>query len=419
MSEKNTRGISVVVVCCLCSLLVGLLSAPFPVAGAPAGDRPLEWQPNYMRAIQLAKKEDKLVFAYFRGSDWCPYCQKLDKEVMGTSMFERWAKKNVIALEVDFPREARQPRLIQQQNENLKQKYQVAKTPTFLFLDKDGREIARAGWDEAHLRKDEPEGAPSAWMNYLRGVVRAGPEMESIDQQPSLAVAVEFAKAHQTPLLLLVTHGGHERTDLIRRTLLENQSFVGFVNTNCAFVELAWPAEGDSSPEAAAARAFIAKHRIVDRPVQLVMWDGQEDKVTARLISINPARIDLAIQQLEKSLPEISYRGEWITDHRRARAISAQSGREIFMCFSQLRPPQPGAAATGFPDQKRAGGGVEEAEREAGRCVRRARLSDGGGAQRERPDDRHDQIPARRPGPVHRATQRLDQARPGAEDVVE
>lgn len=43
--------------------------------------------------MEIAKKEDKPLFLFFTGSDWCGWCIRLQKEVFKTPEFEAWAKE--------------------------------------------------------------------------------------------------------------------------------------------------------------------------------------------------------------------------------------------------------------------------------------------------------------------------------------
>src|SRR4051812_22439384 len=63
------------------------------------------WSEDYAAAVQRAQKENKVVLLDFTGSDWCPACIQLAKDVFGSSEFAAWAAKNVVLVEVDFPHE--------------------------------------------------------------------------------------------------------------------------------------------------------------------------------------------------------------------------------------------------------------------------------------------------------------------------
>ena len=56
-------------------------------AAAPPFDAALS---NYADAVEEAKNNKKLLLLHFTGSDWCPYCQELDREVLTTSSFQNF-----------------------------------------------------------------------------------------------------------------------------------------------------------------------------------------------------------------------------------------------------------------------------------------------------------------------------------------
>ncbi|MEE9364993.1 MAG: thioredoxin family protein [Cellulophaga sp.] len=64
------------------------------------------WLTNYEEALKIAKKEKKNIVMYFTGSDWCPPCKMLKKELFSTQEFKTLAK-NYVLLYVDVPRNAR------------------------------------------------------------------------------------------------------------------------------------------------------------------------------------------------------------------------------------------------------------------------------------------------------------------------
>lgn len=62
------------------------------------------WLTDAAKAQAQAKAEKKLVLLDFTGSDWCGWCIKLNKEVFSKPEFAEYAKKNLVLVEVDFPR---------------------------------------------------------------------------------------------------------------------------------------------------------------------------------------------------------------------------------------------------------------------------------------------------------------------------
>lgn len=90
----------------------------------------LEWHTDLMKAHDLSAKSKKPIFAFFTGSDWCGWCIKLQSNVFSKPEFIVWAKKNVILLELDFPRGKQLPPALVQQNASMQQAFNVSGYPT-------------------------------------------------------------------------------------------------------------------------------------------------------------------------------------------------------------------------------------------------------------------------------------------------
>lgn len=89
----------------------------------------LEWHTDLMKAHDLSKKSKKPIFAFFTGSDWCGWCIKLQQNVFAKEEFIKWANKNVILLELDFPRRKQLPPEQMQQNYGMQQAFNVTGYP--------------------------------------------------------------------------------------------------------------------------------------------------------------------------------------------------------------------------------------------------------------------------------------------------
>ena len=64
-----------------------------------------KWLTDFGKALNTAKKNKKNVLVYFTGSDWCPPCKMLKKDLFDTYEFEEISKEYVL-LYVDIPRNA-------------------------------------------------------------------------------------------------------------------------------------------------------------------------------------------------------------------------------------------------------------------------------------------------------------------------
>ena len=112
---------------------------------ANAGAEP-SWSTDYKRSQQEAKANHKLVLLNFTGSDWCGWCIKLQREVFSQSEFADYAVKNLVLVELDFPRRKQLSDIIRHQNEEMAEQYQIQGFPTIIILNSDGQKVAELGY---------------------------------------------------------------------------------------------------------------------------------------------------------------------------------------------------------------------------------------------------------------------------------
>ncbi|WP_101907758.1 thioredoxin family protein [Tenacibaculum dicentrarchi] len=65
------------------------------------------WLTNIEEAQKIANKENKQVFIYFSGSDWCIPCKELKEEVLDSKMFKKKAFSDYVLVNLDFLRSRR------------------------------------------------------------------------------------------------------------------------------------------------------------------------------------------------------------------------------------------------------------------------------------------------------------------------
>lgn len=113
-----------------------------PTGGAAAAG----WLDDYHKAQEEAKASHKLLLLNFTGSDWCGWCIRLDQNVFSQSDFKDYASKNLVLLELDFPRPGGsraqgQTAELKKQNLDLARQYNVFGFPTLIVLDGNGQKI--------------------------------------------------------------------------------------------------------------------------------------------------------------------------------------------------------------------------------------------------------------------------------------
>ena len=104
------------------------------------------WSEEYDKALAQAKADKKLVVLDFTGSDWCGWCIKLDKEVFSQAEFAEYAKKNLVLVELDYPRTKEQSKEIKAQNGKLQKEYKIEGYPTIIVLNSEGKKVGELGY---------------------------------------------------------------------------------------------------------------------------------------------------------------------------------------------------------------------------------------------------------------------------------
>ena len=113
-----------------------------------------EWLTDLDKAQAQAKAEKKMVFMDFTGSDWCPPCKALHKNVLTSSDFLNYAKENLVLLVVDFPRSKPQREALRTANEELAKKFAVDSFPTIIVLDANGKKLSKeSGYDGSNAKE--------------------------------------------------------------------------------------------------------------------------------------------------------------------------------------------------------------------------------------------------------------------------
>ena len=99
-----------------------------------AQQKELTWYTDVNQAINLSVESGKPLFFFFTGSDWCGWCKRLVAEVFKKEEFNNWATKNVILVEIDFPRRTPISEDLKKQNRELGQLFGVRGYPTGWFV---------------------------------------------------------------------------------------------------------------------------------------------------------------------------------------------------------------------------------------------------------------------------------------------
>jgi thioredoxin-related protein len=102
-----------------------------------------QWLTDLPAAKAKAKAEKKLVLLDFTGSDWCPPCKALHKNVLTSKEFQDFAKDKLVLVELDFPRQKTQTPELKKANRDLQARFTVEGYPSIIVIDPEGKELSR------------------------------------------------------------------------------------------------------------------------------------------------------------------------------------------------------------------------------------------------------------------------------------
>jgi protein disulfide-isomerase len=114
------------------------------IALVQAGAAELVWQTDLAKAQATAKAEKKLVLIDFTGSNWCPPCKMLDRDVFRAPEFAAYAQKNLVLVKADFPKPNNLPKPQREANQKLADRFNLEGLPTLVLLDGAGKEVGRS-----------------------------------------------------------------------------------------------------------------------------------------------------------------------------------------------------------------------------------------------------------------------------------
>ncbi|RYD83962.1 MAG: thioredoxin family protein [Verrucomicrobiaceae bacterium] len=106
----------------------------------------LHWLTDFEAAQARARAENKVTLINFTGSDWCPPCKRLRKEVFSQPEFASYANEHLSLLDVDFPRHKQLSREQQAANEALARKFGIESFPTVVVVNAENKVLGHLGY---------------------------------------------------------------------------------------------------------------------------------------------------------------------------------------------------------------------------------------------------------------------------------
>lgn len=113
-------------------------------SGAEAG----KWTQDLEAATKLAAEKGLPAILKFTGSDWCPWCKHMERQVFSKDEFKRWAVTNVVLVSLDYPRGENVgtvPDAFKERNRKMLDEYGVTGFPTYFVLSPSGERLGVLG----------------------------------------------------------------------------------------------------------------------------------------------------------------------------------------------------------------------------------------------------------------------------------
>lgn len=171
-SMKRIAVGAVAAICLLCSTAVS------------RGDDEV-WQTNFEAAKAKAKAEHKMLLVEFSGSDWCPWCKKLNADVFDKESFKTEVRKGFVLVNLDYPNQNHQAAELKRQNSELQKQYKVDVYPTIFVMDANGQPVARTFYHA---------GGPDDYMKDLTGFVKTHKEILALKKKLDHVGGLDRAK---------------------------------------------------------------------------------------------------------------------------------------------------------------------------------------------------------------------------------
>ena len=121
---------------------VALAAVIFTLAGNAFAEE--GWLVSFEKAKEQADKEGKPILMEFTGSDWCPPCKALHKNVLVKDVFKKEMPKHFVLLKLDNPKDkSKQTPEEIEQYKKLSKEYKITGVPSILLSDTGGKVFYR------------------------------------------------------------------------------------------------------------------------------------------------------------------------------------------------------------------------------------------------------------------------------------
>ena len=279
----------------------GVLPAVQPVAEVRAAGHDAGWLTSYDAAMAEAERSGRPVLVLFTGSDWCPHCRTLEKNVLETPAFRDWADGRLVLLMIDLPRQGISEE-VRVERSKVCIKYGVRSFPAVLLLGPDGARLGeKRGYDgqsanawvadmAQFVQVSPPKTVSAARPVTSSSSVAKADEAAAGEVLDSLDKAIETARGTKRPILLVVARPGDKAARSHSDSLINDPEFAPFVQEHFVVAHVP-PSADNGSQEAASLETLLGGVELAPEAVELIVTDDGQTPLFSQSGAQPPARI--------------------------------------------------------------------------------------------------------------------------------
>ena len=115
------------------------------------------WTTDYPAALQVAAERQLPLFIQFTGSDWCGWCQKMEKECFSKPEFLQAMRTQCVLVVIDFPQKIKLPDALKAQNTKVAEQFKKRDGfPAYYMVDSDAKTVRWSFGAHPKYGKDLP-----------------------------------------------------------------------------------------------------------------------------------------------------------------------------------------------------------------------------------------------------------------------
>ena len=310
------------------------------------GSKQAVWQTDFDVAVKMAQEQNRQILGVFVSYGYGKYSEQLREEVFETELFKKWARLNVVLLEVDFGvGRNSQPDRIKRRNSKLYRMNGIPTVPSALFLHPLGGHKAGS----PRFNGYEPGTGAEAWIAKfnagLRNPVSPNSALTGSDRNRSLEWHTQRPKA-----LAAARDGGKPVLAVFRddeasigaramdAKVFQTDRFTQWARKNVVLwrVTFALPGQGPKQ------KTKWAKEYLVRDDTTVMLMDSAGHAL-ARMDDY-PSREGPAgfYHWAKKGLADLKHGADqplrWYRDFKPAAAVSRRSGQPILALFVGAGP---------------------------------------------------------------------------------